>query len=128
MFDRIITTVLLAAIIALLFLLQSTNPSTSSPGVILSVFVLLYIILFVFVIWLLRSANWILRKLTYPIVVKKPFVELSQSRAAYLASVIAIAPIMLMAMASVGRLGLYEIFLVIIFVALGIFYVERRTL
>ena len=128
MFNRILTTVLLTAAIALLFLLQSTNPGSSSPIVILVVFVLFYIILFVVLVWVLRITSWLISRLARPVVVKKPLYQLSKSHAAYLASILAIAPIMLMAMGSVGHISIYELCLVGLFVVLGTFYVERRIM
>lgn len=44
----------------------------------------------------------------------------------YLCSVIALAPVMLLAMQSVGRLNWYEVVLVLVFEIIAVFYLTRR--
>lgn len=53
--------------------------------------------------------------------------ELSTQKAYYLASVVALAPVMLVGIGSVGSLHWYEVVLVGLFVAIGYFYIEKRS-
>lgn len=127
MFGRVLTVVLLAAAIALSLLLQSTNPSTAGPVGLLAVFFLLYVLLVCVLTWLLFWLGQAVVYLTRPVVLKKPLQPMSMSHAYYYASIIALAPVMLLAMRSVSQLGVYEIVLVILFVAIGVFYVKKRS-
>lgn len=126
MFHRLLTLLLLAATILLLLILQGTAPSSTGPGGILAVFFLLYIILFVCLTWVLYLLNILIIKLTQSMVLRKPIRKMTLPHAAYLASILAMAPVMIMGINSIGRVGFYEIVLVIVFVCLGVFYVEKR--
>lgn len=48
-------------------------------------------------------------------------------RSYYFASVIALAPVMVVGMQSVGEVGLYELLLVILFVGIACVYIAKRT-
>ena len=127
MFGKVITFVTLLAAVLLLVLLQSTTPTSAGPVGILAVFFLYYVILLGLCTWLLRAGSVVLARLTRPLTVKKPIHPLSFSKSYYLSSFIALGPVMLLGMGSVGHMGFYEILLVVAFVAIGIFYVARRA-
>ena len=127
MFGRILTVVTLAAAIALSLLLQSTNPSTAGAAGLLAVFFLLYIIFVGVITWLLHWVSTVVVYVARPVALKRPLKALTAGRSYYYASIIALAPTMLLAMQSVSQLGFYEVLLVIVFVAIGIFYVKKRS-
>lgn len=111
----------------LLFLiLQSTTPTNAGPIGILAVFFLLYVVLIGIVTGLLNVGSSVLAQIAAKFTVKKPLRPISVLRAYYLASVLALAPVMLLAMGSVNQLGIYDIILVLTFVAIGVFYVQKR--
>lgn len=60
-------------------------------------------------------------------IIHKKQPELQLRRAYMYASVIALAPVILVAMQSVGALGIWDVSLVIIFEILACFYIWRRS-
>lgn len=126
MLGKTLTLVTLASAITLLFIMQVTNPNSAGPAGILAVFFLSYVVIFGLLTRLIHIAGWLAAKLMAPARLRRPVRPLSLPHAAYIASIVAMAPVMLMAISSVGKLGVYEVFLVIAFVGLGIFYVEKR--
>lgn len=120
MLSKILSLSALAAFVLLSALLQVTSPSTIHPAGILLVYVLLYVlilcVLTLFLVGISKlfvSARWI--KLHMP-----------TTKAYYYASVLALAPVVLLAMRSIGKLSMYEVLLIIFFEAIAIFYVSRR--
>ena len=106
-------------------LLLTTNPSTISPLGILFVFLLLYTstlgVLTYFLYFGSRSIRHFTRVLT------GRAVRVMTGREAYLfGSVLAIAPIILLAMLSVDAMTLTDVSLVIVFEVLACFYIWRR--
>lgn len=117
------------SIAALVALWNSTNPATVGPLGILTVFVLLYIfwasIFFIFLhisFKVIERVEWI----TATLGGKHP-PKFKHQKAYYAASILAFIPVLLLAMQSVNQLTLRDIGLVILFVALAIFYVIKRT-
>ena len=126
MLGKTLTLVTLAAAIVLLFILQTTNPSTAGPAGILAVFFLLYIVFFGCLVRCIHALSWVASRVSRSTRLRRPIKTISLQHSAYLSSIVAMAPIMLIAMSSVGKLGFYETVLVIVFVVLGVFYVEKR--
>ena len=58
---------------------------------------------------------------------RRPPGKLSLRRAYYYASVLSLGPIMTLAMLSIGSLGFYEMMLIIVFLAVALLYVSRRS-
>lgn len=117
------------SIIALFMLWNSTNPATVGPLGILTVFILLYIfwasIFFIFLhisFKIIERVDWIKAVLG-----GKHSPKFKHQKAYYTASILAFIPVLLLAMQSVNQLTLRDIGLVILFVALAIFYVIKRT-
>jgi hypothetical protein len=108
-------------------MLQGTNRSCIGHVGLLGVFFLLYVVALGIVTELLwvgsRGVSWLSRHLR----TKRPVGALSVSRAYYFSSVVALGPVIGLAMASIGSLGTYEIFLIIAFIAVGVLYVAKRS-
>lgn len=126
MFGRVLTVVTLAAAIMLSLLVQSTSPATIGPIGLLAVFFLLYVIFVGIFTWLLHGGSVAIALALKPIVLKRPLHPLSLVHAYYYASVIALAPIILSAIQSVSQVGIYEIALIVLFLAISIFYIRKR--
>jgi ABC-type xylose transport system permease subunit len=56
-----------------------------------------------------------------------PLIKSSVQRAYYFASVIALAPIILLAIGSVGSVGIYDVILLVLFVIVACVYIAKRT-
>lgn len=127
MFARLLITVGLVSAGLLLIIFTTTTPSTGGAFGILSVFLLSYIVslvLFTFLLWftafLIRKAGKRTR------FIRKPY-TLTLKNAYYYSSVIALGPVIMVSLQSVGGIGLYELILTALFIVLGCIYVSRRS-
>ena len=109
--------------VGLVYMLVGTSPISAGPTVILMVLGCFYGMTAGMLSFLLFGVQKVMRFLL-PDRVRFPLYTLKYCY--YLASVVALAPVMLMAMQSVGRMSWYEIVLVMTFEVVGIFYVSRR--
>lgn len=126
MFGRVLTVIMLAAAIVLSLITQSSSPDTIGPVGLLAVFFLLYIVFVGIFTWLLHGISVLVAYALKPIVLKRPLRPLPMSHAYYYASVVALVPILLSAIQSVSRVGVYEIVLILLFLVISIFYIRKR--
>jgi hypothetical protein len=111
----------------LFVLLTTTTPSTAGPLGILSFFICMYIAALGVLTFLFQGASLLLAKLS-PMKRRKIIPGgLSLKKAYYYASVLALVPIMLLAMQSVGEIGMYQLLLVGFFTFIAWLYVANRT-
>lgn len=115
------------ACVVLLIVLQVTTPSTIGSLGLLFVFILMYVIALSALTFLLRFANRTARKLTSSLVTRRPMGELNLQRSYYYASILALGPVMLVAMQSVGVVSVYDVLLIAAFIGLACFYVAKRS-
>jgi len=127
MLGKIIAASTVTAGIILIVMLQMTNPSTVGPLGLLAVFFLLYVIMLGVVTELLWLGSYGFQMVGRQFTSKRPPQRLSLARAYYFSTVLAMAPIMALAMQSIGSFGVYEMVLIVVFVAVGILYVSRRS-
>ena len=124
---KILALFTISAALVLVVVLQTTNPSTIGPVGLLAVFFLLYVIImgcFTELIYVAsKCVHWIGKK----VMIKRPPVAMSVTRSWYFASLYALAPIILLAMQSVGSLGAYEGLLVGVFLIIGTLYISKRA-
>lgn len=114
----------LIALVTLSALLQSTSPSTIHPLGILFVFVLFYIaalgVLTFFMFWLSRllaKAGPRTHLAARPMTARQAY---------YYGSVIALAPVLLVGMRSIGRGTAWDFVLVVLFEIIACFYIAKR--
>ena len=123
MLTKSIAIITLVAFVLLSALLQSTTPSTIHPVGILFVFILFYLLamglLTFFMFWLSR----LLARLSSKSHTLQP---MSIKQAYYYGSVIALAPVLLVGMRSIGRGDGWDVILVIIFEVIACFYIAKR--
>ncbi len=127
MFGKTLLSIGLVSAGLLLVLLNVTTPPTSGAGVVLLVFLLGYVVLVVCTTFLLWGINRVVMKLSAELRHVHRGQGLSLKKSYYYASVVALAPIILISLQSVGGVGGYEVFLVMLFVVLGCVYIARRT-
>ena len=111
----------------LLIVLQVTTPSTIGSLGLLFVFILMYVIALSALTFLLYFANRTARKLTTPLATRRPLGVLNLQRSYYYASILALGPVMLVAMQSVGVVSIYDVLLIAAFIGLACFYVAKRS-
>jgi hypothetical protein len=127
MLGKVIATSTVIATVLLIVLLQTTNPSTVGPLGLLAVFFLLYIIMLGAVTELLWVGSRAVQVVGRRITSKRPPGRLSLQRSYYFSTVLALGPVMALAMVSIGSFGVYEIILIGLFLAVGTLYVSRRS-
>jgi Ca2+/Na+ antiporter len=127
MLARIIVSTSVAAALLLVALLQTSTPSSIGPLGILLIFILIYVSVLGVLTFLLFIVSKIVRKLSESFTVKRRLEGLTLKRSYYFSSVIALAPVLLIAMQSIGRVGVYEFLLVILFVVVACTYISKRT-
>lgn len=104
----------------LMVVLNETNPLQTGPSSILLVFVMLYLLVLSTLAAILHVVGAVLRML-------RPSAVISLRRGYYMLSVISIAPVLMVALNTLGQLGILEGSLILLLVGLGCFYVLRRT-
>ncbi|SRR6266496_5366619 len=110
----------IASFIALVFLLNKTNPIDVGPAGILLVFASVYVFV--------ASALYLL--LTILMMILAYFITItirSKKRVYYLASILALAPVFLLALNSIGQLQVKDFVLVLCLVGIACFYVVKRS-
>lgn len=126
MLRRILAIAAVVAAGGLLWVVQMTAPTSVHPLVVLLVFIMLYVLALVvltfFIFWGSRAISRILRTQH-----AAPPAPVSIYRAYLYASVLAFAPVALLAMRSVGQQGVGEVLLVVLFEVLACFYVWRQS-
>lgn len=127
MLGKIIVSSVFVAILLLIMLLETTTPSSIGPVGLLGVFFLLYVVALgcvTEVIWVgSKVVYWVRKRL----MTKQPPTILSLQKAYYYSTVLALGPIMMIAMKSIGSLGRYEVVLIVLFMGVGTLYISKRT-
>ena len=127
MLGRVIAVSSIGAAIVLAILLQMTKPATVGPLGILVVFILMYVSVLGALTFLMFGISRLIVRLSTSVTIRRPLQPLTLKRAYYFSSVIALAPVMIIGMQSVGEVGFYDLLLVVIFVSIGCVYIAKRT-
>lgn len=106
-------------LVAIIFVLQLTSPLALGPAGILCVFGLFYAAINSALFAALYFAAFVVNRFS-----KKHF---STRKAYYVASVLALGPVFMMALNTLGQLGLVEVLLVVVLLGIACFYVIRRS-
>ena len=114
-------------LVGLFILFNVSNPVDIGPAGILSVFILIYLFFASCFFVLLHFGVGILSRL----VAKRRTIDhrhwqIGVHRAYYIASALAFAPVVLLAMNSVGQLQTRDVILVFVLEVLAIFYIVKR--
>ena len=111
---------------ALAILIATTTPATAGAFGVLCIFLLAYLLLVSFgtfsLYWLSRCVAHIMKLVSSV----RPVEKMSLKHAYYYATILAIAPVVMVSMASVGTVGLYDVGLILVLEFLGCLYVTKR--
>ncbi len=124
----IISVISLVGLCLLVLLLNVTTPISAGPFGVLLFFVLTYSVLFGVVTFFVYLLSNLISHLSSVFMARRPLEALNLERASYLATILSAAPIILLGLQSVGRIGLYEYTLVILFVLIGCFYIYKKVI
>jgi len=104
----------------LISVLNMSNPLQSGPLVILVVFALLYTLI-------VSVLSATVHLLGAAIGMLKPNQAFTLRRVYYVISIVALAPVLFVALNTLGQLDLLETILIAVLVGLGCFYIVRRS-
>lgn len=129
MLSKIITIVAILSSLVLVLILNFVSPASAGPAVVMLVFIAGYALVVSLTAYFIHFLSRLYSKLLW----RKTAANnlqiqrgVSFRKAYYYASVLALAPLIILAMQSVGELGVYETLLILILVSLGCFYVSKR--
>jgi Na+/proline symporter len=125
MLGKVLALCMLGAFVLLSALLHTTTPSTIHPVGILLAFVLIYVLALGALTFLL-FAVWRIILPTIRRTKTVPSNEVALRRAYLYASVLALAPVMIIAMKSIGQSSTYEVVLVVLFEVVACFYISKQ--
>jgi|TARA_B100001250_G_C19749402_1_gene766991 hypothetical protein len=127
MFFRFLSLIGLVSAGLLLVIMTTQEPSSIGAFGILVVFFLGYVVIlstltlvlgfFVRIAYILRKKSGLLRRFAY----------LSSQHIYYYSTVLALAPVILISLRSVGRINVYEIGLVLLFEIIALTYITKRS-
>ena len=108
--------------------LSSTDPVVIGPGGVLAVFTLVYLFCLSIVFVLLHfGVSWVSRfVLKQRDVAHVQAFSIGVRKAYYIASVLAFAPVILLAMQSFAQLRWTDVLLVVVFMLVAVFYIIKR--
>lgn len=127
MLAKLLIVVGLASAGLLLLLLNITTPATAGAFGILAVFLLSYIIVTVAMTFFLWFFERTLQRFMKGFGMLRTMQPFTLKKAYYYASVVALAPVIIMSLQSVGGAGVYEVLLVLLLVILGCIYIAKRS-
>jgi hypothetical protein len=128
MLEKIVAICVALAMVLLITLLHITNPTTVGPFGILMLFILMYLLALGVLTFLLYLGGNAAVKIASSLRIKRPTHSLTFRKSYYFSSVVALAPIIFIAMQSVGEIGTYDIILVALFVVVACVYISKRTI
>lgn len=126
MLGKLVAVTSVVAFVLLMLLLQTTQPASIGPLGILVVFILMYMSALGVLTFFVYGVNRLIVRMTTSLTVTRPLEQMSLGRAYYYASVIALAPVMVIGMQSVGEVGFYDLLLVVIFELIACVYIAKR--
>lgn len=127
MMAKILTAMTLAGLAVVIFIVGTLTPAEAGPFGIMALFVGAYVTLIGGVAFLLfygaKAGVFLARQL----VGRELRLDMSLQRCYYYATVVALMPMMLVGLHAAGGVTIQGLGLVLLFGAIGIFYVAKRT-
>lgn len=115
-----ISTAILSAMV-LLLLLNITSPSTANPVGVLTVFAALYVFSVAVVAVCISVSGTIKRRL------KPQALRMDDRKTYYYATIVGVAPVILLAIQSIGGVGVYDVLMVSAFEIIACIYISKQT-
>lgn len=122
MLGKVLAISTLCALVLLSAVMQSTTPSSMHPLGILFVFFLIYLLVLGVLTFFMYGIRYLLARMRNREIAR----QVTLKRSYIYASVLALAPVMMIAISSIGRLGIYEFLLVTAFEIIACFYVAKH--
>lgn len=126
MLPRIIATISLASLCLLSYMVTFTSPADAGPFGLLTIFITAYLTFVGMISFFLYGVNRLMIMVSPKGTVKKTVRSFTFRRAYYYSTVLALAPVLLVGLQSVGSISFYEVGLVILFEIIACVYVGKR--
>lgn len=127
MFSRILATIGIGSFIGLLYILQTTTPVKAGAIGVLGVFLLSYIVLVVALTFFIFLVHKLIVRVFFGDTERRISANFSFKKSYYYASILALGPVIVVSLQSVGKSGFGELLLVLFLLTLGCLYVSRQT-
>lgn len=126
MFTRVIIGTTIASAIVLAWLLTATSPTDAGPLGVLAVFLCVYIACVGVITFVIRYGSIVSTRIGRSVHLLRAAEPLSMRHSYYYSTVVAMVPVLLLGLQSVGGVTVYEVMLVLLFVTIGIIYITKR--
>lgn len=127
MFARLLSIAGVVSAVALGYILVTVSPVEAGATGVLAVFLLSYVVSVVVLTFLFYLVQKVIIKLLYSDRTGSIAGQVSLRKAYYLGSILALGPVILVSLRSVGKAGAGELVLVAILMVIGCLYVSRQT-
>ncbi len=127
MLKRSLVIATLISLCLLTAIINLFSPTGIGPVGILILFFSIYTSLLGVVTFLIFYISYLVTYFSTTFTVVRPISRLSFRKSYYYSTVIASAPVMMLALGSVGSVGFYENILIFMFVIIGLIYVSKRV-
>lgn len=127
MLGKVLVTIALLSGFILTIVINTTTPASAGAFGILAVFMLTYLFLVSVLTFMLYVISRLVSLVARTFVTRRPVESLTLRRAYYYSTIIALAPVIIVSMQSIGGVGVYEFGLIILLVLIGCVYVTKRT-
>ena len=107
--------------------MTTTTPATAGPFGLLVIFITAYLSSLGLVSFFLYGGSRVLRFFLSGFATRRPFQPLSLRKSYYYGTVVALAPVLLVGLQSVGSINVYSVLLVVLFEAIAWLYVTKRA-
>lgn len=107
-------------------LLITTTPVTAGPFGVLAIFLFAYLSILGLVTYTIFGFCYLISHLSLIFMARRPIEPLTLRMSYFYSSVISAVPILIIGLQSVGRVGIYEYLLVVIFAVIGCFYIYKK--
>lgn len=126
MFKRILLVSTILSGVLLIYILFFTTPTQVGVVGILSFFILTYLFLLGLFTGFIYLISYVFSLIAKNKVLTRPTEQIGLKKAYYYGTMIALAPVLLLAMQSFGNISFFELGLVILFASMGCFLVSKR--
>lgn len=127
MFAKILMVVGVMSVSLLAYILLSVSPVEAGATGVLAVFLLSYIVSVVVLTFLFFLIQKTIVKLLYSDRIGSSVSRVSLKKSYYYGSILALGPVILVSLRSVGKAGAGELVLVVLLMAIGCLYISRQT-
>lgn len=121
MLIRLALSTAILSTMVLLLLLNITSPSTANPMGVLTVFAALYVFSVAVVAVCVSVYDTIKRRL------KPQALRMDDRKTYYYATIVGVAPVILLAIQSIGGVGVYDVLMVSAFEIIACIYISKQT-